>query len=105
MAAWQSMGTSWQSAPKAVAASASDAAASAPAAGSPVTAYAAPRRADRSIRGIQLMQLALGLAQKLEDSCVTAACVLHLALLLVYWCVLALSLSNQSQIVFFGLKI
>jgi predicted ester cyclase len=48
--------------------------------------FKAPRRAMRSTRGIQLMQLALGLAQKLEDSCVTAACVLHLAMMLIYWC-------------------
>jgi hypothetical protein len=46
----------------------------------------APRRSMRSVRGIQLMQLALGLAQKLEDSCVTAACVLHLSMMLIYWC-------------------
>ena len=72
------MGTAWQDPLKSSVTNTSTTAAFA-------SMYMVPRRADRSIRGIQLMQLALGLAQKLEDSCVTAACVLHLALIMIYW--------------------
>jgi hypothetical protein len=37
------------------------------------------------MRPIHLLQLALSLAQKLEDACASAACVLHLAMLFFYW--------------------
>ena len=37
------------------------------------------------MQGVRLMYLAVKLAQKIEDSCATAFCVLHLALLLIYW--------------------
>ncbi len=47
--------------------------------------YRAPDRASRSMQGVRLMYLAVKLAQKIEDSCATAFCVLHLALLLIYW--------------------
>ena len=37
------------------------------------------------MRPVHLLQLALSLAQKLEDACASAACVLHLAMLFFYW--------------------
>jgi hypothetical protein len=37
------------------------------------------------MRAVHLLQLALGLAQKLEDACASAVCVLHLAMLFIYW--------------------
>jgi hypothetical protein len=45
-----------------------------------------PPRSKRSLRGLRLMQLVLGLAQKVQDSSATAFCVLNLAQLLIYWC-------------------
>jgi hypothetical protein len=43
-------------------------------------------RSQRNLRGVRLMQLVLGLSQKLEDPFATAFCVLHLAQMLIYWC-------------------
>jgi SAM-dependent methyltransferase len=37
------------------------------------------------MRPVHLLQLALSLAQKLEDACASAACVLHLAMFFFYW--------------------
>jgi hypothetical protein len=47
--------------------------------------YRASPRTLRSMRPVHLLQLALNLAQKLEDSCASAACILHLAMLFFYW--------------------
>ena len=47
--------------------------------------FRASPRTLRSMRPVHLLQLALSLAQRLEDSCASAVCVLHLAMLFFYW--------------------
>jgi hypothetical protein len=58
-------------------------------------------RSQRNLRGVRLMQLVLGLSQKLEDPFATAFCVLHLAQMLIYWCPhydLAMQMLNKLKL-------